>query len=224
MTIARGAVLGALLAVVAVLAIILLSGSGGEQYHLIFQNAGQLVKGDDVQIGGRRVGGVSDILLTDDNQAEVVVSVDKPYAPLHEGTTATIRLTSLSGVANRYIALSPGPNSAPEIPGGGSPRRRADDLRGRPRPALQHARSGDAQGPAAVHPGFRGAVRGPGRERQPVGEVLQPVPVDDRPAREGGRTRPGHADARDRRGRERHRRRRAARAAADLARSRTSTA
>jgi phospholipid/cholesterol/gamma-HCH transport system substrate-binding protein len=119
MTIARGAVLGALLAVVAVLAIVLLSGSGGEQYHLIFQNAGQLVKGDDVQIGGRRVGGVSDILLTNDNQAEVVVNVDKPYAPLHRGTTATIRLTSLSGVANRYIALSPGPNNAPEIPGGG---------------------------------------------------------------------------------------------------------
>ncbi len=119
MTIARGAVLGALLAVVAVLAIILLSSSGGEQYHLIFQNAGQLVKGDDVQIGGRRVGGVSDIMLTNDNQAEVVVNVDKPYAPLHEGTTATIRLTSLSGVANRYIALSPGPNNAPKIPGGG---------------------------------------------------------------------------------------------------------
>ena len=74
MTIARGAVLGALLAVVAVLAIILLSGSGGAEYKLIFQNAGQLVRGDDVQIGGRRVGNVDDILLTDDNQAEVVVT------------------------------------------------------------------------------------------------------------------------------------------------------
>ena len=98
------------------------------QYKLIFQNAGQLVKGDDVQIGGRRVGSVDDILLTDDNQAEVVVSVDEPYAPLHEGTTATIRLTSLSGVANRYIALTPGPNNAPKIPDGGRARRRADDL------------------------------------------------------------------------------------------------
>jgi len=119
MTIARGAVLGALLAVVAVLAIVLLSGGGGDQYKLIFQNAGQLVKGDEVQVGGRRVGGVDDIVLTNDNQAEVVISVEKPYAPLHEGTTATIRLTSLSGVANRYIALSPGPNNAPEIPAGG---------------------------------------------------------------------------------------------------------
>ena len=119
MTIARGAVLGALLAVVAVLAIILLSGGGGAEYKLIFQNAGQLVRGDDVQIGGRRVGNVDDILLTDNNEAEVVVTVEEPYAPLHEGTQATIRLTSLSGVANRYIALAPGPNSAPEIPDGG---------------------------------------------------------------------------------------------------------
>ncbi len=119
MTIARGAVLGALIAVVAVVAILLLNGGGGTQYHLIFQNAGQLVKGDDVQIGGRRVGGVDDIVLTNDNQAEVIVTVDSPYAPLHQGTTATIRLTSLSGVANRYIALSPGPNNAPKIAAGG---------------------------------------------------------------------------------------------------------
>lgn len=119
MTIARGAVLGALLAVAAVVAILALSNGGGAQYKLIFQNAGQLVKGDDVQIGGRRVGGVKDILLTDDNQAEVVISVDQPYAPLHDGTTATIRLTSLSGVANRYIALVPGPNNAAKIPDGG---------------------------------------------------------------------------------------------------------
>lgn len=119
MTIARGAVLGALIAVVAVVAIVLLSSGGGTQYKLIFENAGQLVKGDDVQIGGRRIGGVDDILLTNDNQAEVLVTVDSPYAPLHQGTTAVIRLTSLSGVANRYIALSPGPNNAPEIPAGG---------------------------------------------------------------------------------------------------------
>lgn len=118
MTLARGAVLGALLAVVAVVAILLLGSGGGEQYRLIFQNAGQLVTGDDVQIGGRRVGNVDDILLTDDNQAEVRISVEEPYAPLHEGTRATIRLTSLSGVANRYIALVPGPNNAPELAGG----------------------------------------------------------------------------------------------------------
>jgi phospholipid/cholesterol/gamma-HCH transport system substrate-binding protein len=118
MTIARGAVLGALLAVVAVVAIVLLTSDGGTHYKLVFQNAGQLVKGDEVQIGGQKVGSVDDILLTADNEAEVKVTVEEPYAPLHRGTTATIRLTSLSGVANRYIALSPGPNNAPELRGG----------------------------------------------------------------------------------------------------------
>ena len=40
-------------------------------------------------------------------------------APLHEGTTATIRATSLSGIANRYVSLKPGPNNADEIADGG---------------------------------------------------------------------------------------------------------
>lgn len=118
MTVARGAALGALLLVVAVVAIVLLGGGGGQQYRLVFQTAGQLVRGNDVQVGGRRVGNVDDITLTDDNLAEVTITVEEPYAPLHEGTTATIRLASLSSVANRYIALSPGPNNAPELPDG----------------------------------------------------------------------------------------------------------
>ncbi len=118
MTVARGAALGALLLVVAVVAIVLLGGGGGKQYRLVFQTAGQLVRGNDVQVGGRRVGNVDDITLTDDNLAEVTITVEEPYAPLHEGTTATIRLASLSSVANRYIALSPGPNNAPELADG----------------------------------------------------------------------------------------------------------
>jgi len=114
-TVARGAVFGALAVAAIVLAIVLLSGDGGTQYTLTFQNAGQLVKGDDVQIGGRRVGNVDDIQLTANNQAAVKVTVEDGYTPLHEGTSAVVRLTSLSGVANRYVALSPGPNSAPKI-------------------------------------------------------------------------------------------------------------
>ena len=49
-----------------------------------------------------------DIELTSDNQAAIKVIVQEPYAPLREGTQAVIRLTSLSGIANRYIALTPG--------------------------------------------------------------------------------------------------------------------
>jgi phospholipid/cholesterol/gamma-HCH transport system substrate-binding protein len=103
---------------VAVVAWLLLRGTGGTTYKLRFQSAGQLVKDDDVQIGGRRIGSVRDIKLTNDNQAEITVKVSNDYAPLHEGTTAVIRATSLSGIANRYIALTPGPNSNPELADG----------------------------------------------------------------------------------------------------------
>jgi phospholipid/cholesterol/gamma-HCH transport system substrate-binding protein len=118
LTAPRAAAVGALLVAVAVVAWLLLRGDGGMTYKLRFQNAGQLVRGDDVQIGGRRVGSVHDIELTDDNQAEIDISVQDGYAPLHEGTTALIRATSLSGIANRYIALTPGPNSNRELPEG----------------------------------------------------------------------------------------------------------
>jgi len=112
MTIARGAAVLALALVILLAAwLLLFRGSGGTEYTLVFENAGQLVPDNDVQVGGRRVGSVKGIELTDDNQAAVEVSVEEPYAPLREGTEATIRLTSLSGIANRYIALIPGPES-----------------------------------------------------------------------------------------------------------------
>jgi phospholipid/cholesterol/gamma-HCH transport system substrate-binding protein len=110
-TAARGVALGALAVAVVVVAIILLTGGSQHTYHLLFQNAGQLVKDDDVQVGGRRVGSVRKIELTNNNLARITIAVDNDFAPLHEGTTAIIRATSLSGVANRYIALTPGPNS-----------------------------------------------------------------------------------------------------------------
>ena len=118
MNAARGAALGALVLAVAVVAVLLLRGDGGSTYKLRFENAGQLVKDDDVQVGGRRIGSVRKISLTDDNQAEITISVQDGYAPLHEGTTALIRATSLSGIANRYVALTPGPNSNPKLPEG----------------------------------------------------------------------------------------------------------
>jgi phospholipid/cholesterol/gamma-HCH transport system substrate-binding protein len=118
MTIARGVAVAALALAIVVVALLLFRGSTTHEYDLVFQNAGQLVKGDDVQIGGRRVGSVREITLTDDNLARVHVSVEEPYAPLREGTQAIIRLTSLSGIANRYIALTPSPNSAKALDDG----------------------------------------------------------------------------------------------------------
>jgi phospholipid/cholesterol/gamma-HCH transport system substrate-binding protein len=101
-------VIAALAVAVVVLAVVFFGGSSGHKYTLVFQNAGQLVPDNQVLIGGSPAGTVESIGLTDDNLAEVHVSVDQE---LHEGTTATIRATSLSGVANHYVSLSPGPNS-----------------------------------------------------------------------------------------------------------------
>lgn len=118
MSLARGAAIGALCAVAVVLAIVIFGGDDSHKYRLVFQTAGQLVKGDDVQVGGRRIGSVDAIILTKDNRAAVDISVEDGIAPLHIGTTATVRLTSLSGVANRYIQLDLAPNSAPKLPDG----------------------------------------------------------------------------------------------------------
>jgi len=118
-TVARAAAATALaLAVALAVWLLLFKGDGGTEYTLIFQNAGQLVKDDDVQVGGRRVGSVRDIQLTNDNHAAIEITVQEPYAPLREGTQAIIRLTSLSGIANRYIALTPAPGDAKALPDG----------------------------------------------------------------------------------------------------------
>jgi phospholipid/cholesterol/gamma-HCH transport system substrate-binding protein len=105
-------VIAALAIAVIALAVVYFSGSGGHKYTLVFQNAGQLVADNQVLIGGSPVGSVESIELSEDNLAEVHVEVDQE---LHEGTTAVIRATSLSGVANHYVSISPGPNSNPAL-------------------------------------------------------------------------------------------------------------
>ncbi len=112
---ARIATIAALAVAVIVLAVVFFSGGSGHKYTLIFQNAGQLVSDNQVLIGGSPAGTVESIGLTDDNLAEVKVEVDQE---LHEGTTAAIRATSLSGVANHYVSISPGPNSNPALDDG----------------------------------------------------------------------------------------------------------
>jgi phospholipid/cholesterol/gamma-HCH transport system substrate-binding protein len=109
---ARIAAISALVVVVIALAIVYFGGSGGHQYTLVFQNAGQLVPDNQVLIGGSPAGSVESIELSDNNLAEVHVEVGQE---LHEGTTAVIRATSLSGVANHYVSISPGPNSNPPL-------------------------------------------------------------------------------------------------------------
>ena len=106
---ARGLALLAL-AVAAVLAVVLLfGGSDGHRYTFVFETGGQLVPGNEVLIAGQAVGTIDSIDLTDDSQAAVEVTLNDP---LTEGSTAVVRSTSLSGVANRYISLTMGPDNA----------------------------------------------------------------------------------------------------------------
>jgi phospholipid/cholesterol/gamma-HCH transport system substrate-binding protein len=114
----RIAAVGALAIVVLIVAFLVFSGGGGATYHLIFSEADQLVKGDQVQVGGVPVGSVTNIVLTHDFKAEVTIHVNSPLTPLHEGTVAQVRVPGLAGVANRYIALSPGPNNRPSLAAG----------------------------------------------------------------------------------------------------------
>jgi phospholipid/cholesterol/gamma-HCH transport system substrate-binding protein len=115
-----GRVLAALALALVVLIVVFLafSGGGGANYQLIFGEAGQLVRGDQVQVGGVPVGSVTNIVLTHDFKARITIHVDSSLTPLHEGTVAQVRVPSLSTVANRYIALSPGPNNAPALAAG----------------------------------------------------------------------------------------------------------
>src|SRR4051794_18997407 len=95
--------------------------TGGSSYtvNATFQNGGQLVKGNNVEVAGRAIGKVKSIELTENARARVKLTVGSGFDPLHEGTTAVIRASSLSGIANRYVELHPGPNSAGKIDDGG---------------------------------------------------------------------------------------------------------
>ena len=68
-----------------------------------------------MQVGGVPVGSVTNIILTHDFKARITIHVDSSLTPLHEGTTSQVRVPSLSSVANRYIALTPGPNNNPAL-------------------------------------------------------------------------------------------------------------
>lgn len=112
----RAIAIGALAVAVVVVVAVLLRGSGAYHIRLEFVNASQLVKGDQVKVGGLPVGTVSGIDLGADGQAIVTakITVDD-LKPLHVGTTGIVRINSLSSVANRFVALNPGPNSAAEL-------------------------------------------------------------------------------------------------------------
>ena len=112
--------IGALL-VAAILVVVLLSGSETYRVTAQFVDAGQLVKGGTVQVGGRTVGSIDAITISDDGLADVEIAIDdEDLVPLRRGTIARVRTVGLTGVANRFVELSPGPSTGEVIADGGT--------------------------------------------------------------------------------------------------------
>jgi phospholipid/cholesterol/gamma-HCH transport system substrate-binding protein len=116
----RIAAVAALLLATAVAAWLFLFQDEGYKVHVRFQAATNVVKGNLVQVAGRRVGTVDDIELTDDGQAALTLKIDdESIVPLRTGTRATLRIASLSGSANRYVDLRIPPAGGRRIDSGG---------------------------------------------------------------------------------------------------------
>jgi phospholipid/cholesterol/gamma-HCH transport system substrate-binding protein len=110
------------LLIVLVAALVAIVEGGGSSYtvNAEFTDAGQIVSGDLVEIGGLEVGRVSAVKLTSNGLADLVLRItDGSLVPLHGGTIATIAQPGLAGEANRVITLLPGPRANPEIHSGG---------------------------------------------------------------------------------------------------------
>ena len=115
----------AILAIVAVAVFLVMFVGGDDEYEITaeFQNASQLVPGNQVMVGGLAAGSVKEIGLGEDGEAEVRFTVNEDFAPLPRGTTATVRQGSLSSVAGRQVQLTLPPEGSDiqgEIEDGGT--------------------------------------------------------------------------------------------------------
>ncbi len=110
--------LAALVLVAAAAAVVLLGPDGDVRYRVRLADASQLVRGNEVRVAGRTVGSVESVELSGDGRAEVTFDVRPPVAPLRAGARVTVRAASLTGVANRYLAITPGPSTALRLPEG----------------------------------------------------------------------------------------------------------
>ncbi len=103
----RIAAIAALVGAVVVVLLLVLGGGSSYTVTAEFENASQLVTGNNVNVAGAPVGSVKQISLSDDGQALVKMEIsDSAYTPLPDGTHATVRSQSLSGIANRYVDLT----------------------------------------------------------------------------------------------------------------------
>jgi phospholipid/cholesterol/gamma-HCH transport system substrate-binding protein len=118
--VARLLAVGALLGALVLVSLLFLARNDGYTVKARFQAATNVVKGNVVQVAGRRVGTIETIELTDNGEAELELKIDDDaVVPLRTGTEATLRIASLSGSANRFVDLRIPPDGGRPIPDGG---------------------------------------------------------------------------------------------------------
>ena len=167
---------------VAAVVLVMLLRNGGEDYRVTaeFQNASQLVTGNEVMIGGLSAGLVKEIELGDDGQALVTFTVDDEFAPLPRGTIATVRQGSLSSVAGRQVQLTlpPAGESEGEIEDGGTLSQAetvsAVDLD----EVFNTLDTKTVKDFKRVIKGFRDSYEGVAQAGEPRLPLLEPVPLD----------------------------------------------
>ena len=118
--IGRIAAVAAVAVALVAVGIIVLSNQLSYRVRAVFANASQIVSGDLVEGAGSSIGTVSNIALTPNGQAQLTLNItNHSYDPLRQGTQATIRELSLSGIASRYVDLHLGPAGNQPIHSGG---------------------------------------------------------------------------------------------------------
>ncbi|HWI71155.1 MAG TPA: MlaD family protein [Baekduia sp.] len=122
---ARLIAVAAALAAAALVLVIFGTGAGDDhkgdyKVRAIFSNAFTVIPGEDVKISGVRVGKISDLDVTPDNKAAVVLDITEPgFKDFRKDATCTIRPQSLIG--ERFVECTPtqpraeGDAPAPEL-------------------------------------------------------------------------------------------------------------
>lgn len=104
-------------------------GSGGYEVRAIFDNAGNVIPGEDVKVAGVRVGRVGPLHVTPDKKAAVTLEIDDPgFQDFRSDAQCTIRVQSLIG--EKFVDCTP---TQPRAPGAPLPP---------PLPAIPHGRPG----------------------------------------------------------------------------------
>jgi phospholipid/cholesterol/gamma-HCH transport system substrate-binding protein len=86
---------------------------GNYRVDAIFDNASNLIPGQDVKVAGARVGRVVGVKLTPDRKARVQMQIDPRFAPFRSDADCTIQPQSLIG--EKFIQCTPGTTTGKPI-------------------------------------------------------------------------------------------------------------